>query len=147
MAEINIGTPKSEARKEQSTGSGGKSCSRRNSLLRSCSQGMRTQNQSVVVKRELNREAKLSISQSTSNPSLMLMNLKGGGYKWSKMNLFLREAGFPLSRRVRSSVVREELGIQSLPVHMERSQLRLLGHLGTSLRRCLRQALPEVGLR
>lgn len=75
------------------------------------------------------------------------MNLKGGGYKWSKMNLLLREAGFPLSHRVRSSVVREELGIQSLPVHMERSQLRLLGHLGTSLRRCLRQALPEGGLR
>ncbi|KAL7827652.1 hypothetical protein SRHO_G00333700 [Serrasalmus rhombeus] len=38
-------------------------------------------------------------------------------------------AGYTLFDRVRSSVIREELGVEPLLLHIERSQLRLFGHL------------------
>ncbi|KAI3359086.1 hypothetical protein L3Q82_002581 [Scortum barcoo] len=56
----------------------------------------------VVVKKELSRKARLSI---------------------------YRVAGRSLRDRVRSSVTREELGVEPLLLHIERSQLRWLGHL------------------
>ncbi|KAI3366586.1 hypothetical protein L3Q82_009202 [Scortum barcoo] len=40
-----------------------------------------------------------------------------------------RVAGRSLRDRVRSSVTREELGVEPLLLHIERSQLRWLGHL------------------
>ncbi|TWW80672.1 hypothetical protein D4764_01G0004870 [Takifugu flavidus] len=63
---------------------------------------MRTLHRSVVVKRELSRKAKLSI---------------------------YRVAGLSLRDRVRSSDIREGLGVEPLLLHIERSQLGWLGHL------------------
>ena len=45
------------------------------------------------------------------------------------MRFLLRVAGHFLRDRVRSSVTREELRVEPLCLHVERSQLRWLGHL------------------
>ncbi|KAK7886862.1 hypothetical protein WMY93_026483 [Mugilogobius chulae] len=45
------------------------------------------------------------------------------------MSFLRRVAGRSLRDRVRSSVTREELGVEPLLLHVERSQLRWLGHL------------------
>ena len=45
------------------------------------------------------------------------------------MSVLRRVAGHFLRDRVRSSVTREELGVELLLLHIERSQLRWLGHL------------------
>ncbi|KAI3374045.1 hypothetical protein L3Q82_022600 [Scortum barcoo] len=68
-------------------------------------------------KKELSRKAKLSIYQVNLRfpPSPMVMNFG--------------VAGRSLRDRVRSSVTREELGVEPLLLHIERSQLRWLGHL------------------
>ncbi|TWW81679.1 hypothetical protein D4764_01G0014940 [Takifugu flavidus] len=63
---------------------------------------MRTLHRSVVVKRELSQKAKLSTYQV---------------------------AGLSLRDRVRSSAIREELGVEPLLLRVERSQMRWLGHL------------------
>ncbi|KAI3354681.1 hypothetical protein L3Q82_019175, partial [Scortum barcoo] len=65
-----------------------------------------------VVKKELSRKAKLSI---------YTVNLRSHPHLWV--------AGRSLRDRVRSSVTREELGVEPLLLHIERSQLRWLGHL------------------
>ncbi|KAI3359900.1 hypothetical protein L3Q82_014258 [Scortum barcoo] len=69
----------------------------------------------VVVKKELSRKAEaldLPTGQSTFPPSPPM-----------------RVAGRSLRDRVRSSVTREELGVEPLLLRIERSQLRWLGHL------------------
>ncbi|KAK3523078.1 hypothetical protein QTP86_012752 [Hemibagrus guttatus] len=45
------------------------------------------------------------------------------------MSFLRRVAGRSLRDRVRSSVTREELGVEPLLLHIERGQLRWLGHL------------------
>uniref|UniRef100_A0A3B5KJ05 Transposase Tc1-like domain-containing protein n=1 Tax=Xiphophorus couchianus TaxID=32473 RepID=A0A3B5KJ05_9TELE len=45
------------------------------------------------------------------------------------MGFLRRVAGLSLRDRVRSSVIREELRVEPLLLHIERSQLRWLGHL------------------
>ncbi|TWW61317.1 hypothetical protein D4764_05G0014070 [Takifugu flavidus] len=65
---------------------------------------MRALHRSVVVKRELSRKAKLSIYRSIFVPTLTY-------------------------DRVRSSAIREELGVESLLLRVERSQMGWLGHL------------------
>ena len=47
----------------------------------------------------------------------------------AEMGFLRRVAGFSLRDRVRSSVIREGLGVQPLLLHVERSQLRWFGHL------------------
>ncbi|KAK3525899.1 hypothetical protein QTP70_010953 [Hemibagrus guttatus] len=47
----------------------------------------------------------------------------------AKMSFLHRVAGRSLRDRVRSSVTREELGVEPLLLHIERGQLRWLGHL------------------
>ncbi|KAK0143304.1 hypothetical protein N1851_018556 [Merluccius polli] len=47
----------------------------------------------------------------------------------AKMSFLRRVAGFSLRDRVRSSVIREELGLEPLLLCLERSQLRWFGHL------------------
>ena len=98
---------------------------------------------SVVVKRELSHKAKFSVYQSIYVPTLTY-----GHELWvmterirSQTSGFLRRvAGRSLRDRVRSSVTREELGVEPLLLHIERSQLRCLGHIGcpldSSLGRC-----------
>ncbi|KAK0145481.1 putative uncharacterized transposon-derived protein F52C9.6 [Merluccius polli] len=96
---------------------------------------MRTLHRSVV-KRELSRKAKLSIYQSIFIPALTY-----GHELWvvtertrlrvqaAKMIFLRRVAGLSLRDRVRSSVIREELGVDPLLLRVERSQMRWLGHL------------------
>ncbi|KAJ0009346.1 hypothetical protein NQD34_001048 [Periophthalmus magnuspinnatus] len=47
----------------------------------------------------------------------------------AEMGFLCRVAGRTLRDRVRSSVTQEELGVEPLLLHVERSQLRWLGHL------------------
>ncbi|TWW73332.1 hypothetical protein D4764_15G0007260 [Takifugu flavidus] len=47
----------------------------------------------------------------------------------AEMSFLRRVAGLSLRDRVRSSDIREELGVEPLLLHIERSQLGWLGHL------------------
>ncbi|TWW55039.1 hypothetical protein D4764_09G0000880 [Takifugu flavidus] len=47
----------------------------------------------------------------------------------AKMSFLRRVAGLSLRDRVRSSAIREELGVEPLLLRVERSQMRWLGHL------------------
>ena len=66
----------------------------------------------------------------------------------AEMSFLRRVAGLSLRDRVRSSVIREELGVDPLLLHIERSQMKWLGQLGclpdASLVRCSGQ-VPLVG--
>ena len=88
------------------------------------------------MKRELSRKAKLSIYQSIYVPTLTyghdlwVMTKRIRSQKQAAEMSFLRRvAGCSLRDRVLSSVTREELGVEPLLLHIERHQLRWLGHL------------------
>ena len=90
----------------------------------------------VVVKRELSRSAKLSIYRSIFVPTLtyghelwVMTERTRSRVQAAEMSFLRRVAGRSLRDRVRSSVTREELGVEPLLLHVERSQLRWLGHL------------------
>ncbi|TWW69186.1 R2DM Retrovirus-related Pol polyprotein from type II retrotransposable element, partial [Takifugu flavidus] len=94
---------------------------------------MRALNRSVMVMKELSRKAKLSIYRSIYVPVLTY-----GHQRWvmtertrlriqaAEMSFLCRVAGLNLRDRVRSSDIREELGVEPLLLHIERSKL---GHL------------------
>ena len=97
---------------------------------------MRTLYSSVVVKKELSRKAKLSIYRSIFVPTLtyghelwVVTERTRSRVQAAEMSFLRRVAGFSLRDRVRSSVIREELGVEPLLLRIERSQLRWLGHL------------------
>ncbi|KAK3517849.1 hypothetical protein QTP70_020994 [Hemibagrus guttatus] len=97
---------------------------------------MRSMYRSVVVKKELSRKAKLSIYQSIYVPTLTygheLWVMTERARSWiqaAEMSFLRRVAGHSLRDTVRSSVTREELGVELLLLHIERGQLRWLGHL------------------
>ncbi|KAK0141388.1 Ankyrin repeat domain-containing protein 13C-A [Merluccius polli] len=97
---------------------------------------MRTLHGSVVVKRELSRKAKLSIYQSIYVPALtyghelwVVTERTRSRVQAAEMSFLRRVAGLSLRDRVRSSVIREELGVDPLLLRVERSQMRWLGHL------------------
>ncbi|KAK0141183.1 Craniofacial development protein 2 [Merluccius polli] len=97
---------------------------------------MRTLHRSVVVKRELSRKAKLSIYQSIYVPALtyghelwVMTERTRSRVQAAEMSFLRRVAGLSLRDRVRSSVIREELGVDPLLLRVERSQMRWLGHL------------------
>ena len=97
---------------------------------------MRTLHGSVVVKRELSRKAKLSIYQSIFVPALtyghelwVVTETTRSRVQAAEMSFLRRVAGLSFRDRVRSSVIREELGVDPLLLHVERSQMRCLGHL------------------
>ena len=83
----------------------------------------------VVTKRELSRKAKLSTYRSIFVPILTY-----GHEGWvmtertrvqaAEMSFLRRVAGVSLRDRVRSSAIREELGLEPLRLYLERSQLR-----------------------
>ncbi|KAK3517712.1 hypothetical protein QTP70_016085 [Hemibagrus guttatus] len=97
---------------------------------------MRSMYRSVVVKKELSQKAKLSIYQSIYVPTLTY-----GHELWvmtervrcriqvAEMSFLRRVAGRSLRDRVRSSVTQKELGVEPLLFHIEKGQLRWLGHL------------------
>ncbi|KAK3552841.1 hypothetical protein QTP86_022544 [Hemibagrus guttatus] len=91
---------------------------------------------SVVVKKELSRKVKLSIYQSIYVPTLtyghelwVMTERVRSRIHAAEMSFLRRVAGRSLRDRVRSSVTREELGVEPLLLHIERGQLRWLGHL------------------
>ncbi|KAK3529813.1 hypothetical protein QTP86_006010 [Hemibagrus guttatus] len=97
---------------------------------------MRSMCQFVVVKKELSRKAKLSIYQSIYAPTLtyghelwVMTERVRSRIQAAEMSFLRRVAGRSLRDRVRSSVTREELGVEPLLLHIERRQLRWLGHL------------------
>ncbi|KAK0146684.1 Craniofacial development protein 2 [Merluccius polli] len=97
---------------------------------------MRTLHRSVVVKRELSRKAKLSMYQSIYVPALtyghelwVMTERTRSRVQAAEMSFLRRVAGLSLRDRVRSSVIREELGVDPLLLRVERSQMRWLGHL------------------
>ncbi|KAK3519754.1 hypothetical protein QTP70_003889 [Hemibagrus guttatus] len=94
--------------------------------MRSKAAVMRSMYWSVVVKKELSQKVKLSIYQSIYVPTL---SSGSSPIQAAKMSFIRRVAGRSLRDRVRSSVTREELGVELLLLHIERGQLRWLGHL------------------
>uniref|UniRef100_A0A3B5Q8Y2 Reverse transcriptase domain-containing protein n=1 Tax=Xiphophorus maculatus TaxID=8083 RepID=A0A3B5Q8Y2_XIPMA len=91
---------------------------------------------SVVVKRELSQKAKLSIYRSIYVPTLIyghelwvMTERTRSRIQAAEMGFLRRVAGLSLRDRVRSSVIREGLRVEPLLLHIERSQLRWLGHL------------------
>ncbi|KAK3530227.1 hypothetical protein QTP86_020143, partial [Hemibagrus guttatus] len=88
---------------------------------------MRSMYRSVVVKKELSRKAKLSIYQSIYAPTLIyghelwvMTERVRSRIQAAEMSFLRRVAGRSLRDRVRSSVTREELGVEPLPLHIER---------------------------
>ncbi|KAK3506845.1 hypothetical protein QTP70_029252 [Hemibagrus guttatus] len=97
---------------------------------------MRSMYRSVVVKKELSRKAKLSIYQSIYVPTLtyghelwVMTERIRARIQAAEMSFLHSVAGRSLRDRVRSSVTWEELGVEPLLLHIERGQLRWLGHL------------------
>ncbi|TWW63621.1 hypothetical protein D4764_03G0006290 [Takifugu flavidus] len=97
---------------------------------------MRTLHRSIVVKRELSQKAKFSIYQSTFIPTLtyghelwVMTERTSSRVQAAEMSFLRRVAGLSLRDRVRSSAIREELGVEPLLLRVERSQMRWLGHL------------------
>ncbi|KAK0138211.1 putative uncharacterized transposon-derived protein F52C9.6 [Merluccius polli] len=89
--------------------------------------------EAVLVKTELSRK---SIYQSIYVPALTygheLWVMTERTRSWvqaAEMSFLRRVAGLSLRDRVRSSVIREELGVDPLLLRVERSQMRWLGHL------------------
>ena len=90
----------------------------------------------VVTKRELSRKAKLSVYRAIFVPTLtygheawVMTERIRSRIQAAEMSFLRRVAGISLRDRVRSSVTRERLGVESLLLRLERSQLRWFGHL------------------
>uniref|UniRef100_A0A8C3A8W9 NADP-dependent oxidoreductase domain-containing protein n=1 Tax=Cyclopterus lumpus TaxID=8103 RepID=A0A8C3A8W9_CYCLU len=88
---------------------------------------------SVLVKRELSRKAKLSIYWSVYVPTLtyghelwVVTERTRSGIQAAEMSFLSRVAGLSLRDRVRSSDIRGELGVESLLLRVQRSQLRVI---------------------
>ncbi|TWW62742.1 hypothetical protein D4764_04G0013890 [Takifugu flavidus] len=97
---------------------------------------MQALNRSVVVKKELSRKARLSIYRSIYVPILtcghqcwVITERTRSRIQAAEMSFLRRVAGLSLRDRVRSSDIREELAVEPLLLHIERSQLGWLGHL------------------
>ncbi|KAK3506410.1 hypothetical protein QTP70_009330 [Hemibagrus guttatus] len=97
---------------------------------------MRSMYRSIVMKKELSRKAKLSIYQSIYVPTLtyvhelwVMTERVRSQIQAAEMSFLRRVSGRSLRDRVRSSVTREELGVEPLLLHIERGQLRWLRHL------------------
>uniref|UniRef100_A0A8C6KT40 Reverse transcriptase domain-containing protein n=1 Tax=Nothobranchius furzeri TaxID=105023 RepID=A0A8C6KT40_NOTFU len=90
----------------------------------------------VVVKRELSQKARLSIYRSIYVPILtyghelwVMTKRTRSRIQAAEMSFLRRVAGLSLRDRVRSSDIREGLGVEPLLLRIERSQLRWFGHL------------------
>ena len=92
---------------------------------------MRSLYRTVVVKKELSQKARLSIYQSIFVPTLtyghelwVVTERMRSRIQAAEMSFLRRVAGRTLRDRVRSSDTQEELGVEPLLLHIERSQLR-----------------------
>ena len=97
---------------------------------------LRSLYRSVVTKKEVSRRTKMAIFKAVYRPALIY-----GHEQWvmterirsriraAEMRFLRRAAGLTLRDRIRSSTIRESLKAESLLLHIERSQLRWLGHV------------------
>ena len=97
---------------------------------------LRSLYRTVVTKAELSKTTKLAIYKSVFRPTLIY-----GHEQWiltekirsriqsAEMRFLRRAAGLALKDKIRSSNIRESLQIEPLLLHIERSQLRWLGHI------------------
>ncbi|TWW77426.1 hypothetical protein D4764_12G0008160 [Takifugu flavidus] len=97
---------------------------------------MWTLHRSIVVKRELSQKAKFSIYRSIFAPTLtyghelwVMTQRRRSRVQAAEMSFLCRVAGLSLRDRVRSSAIREKLGVKPLLLRVESSQMGLLGHL------------------
>ena len=98
---------------------------------------MRQLHRSVVLKRELCTNAKLSIFRSVCYASILtyghgcwIVNGKvRSRAQAAEMGFFRRISGLTLLDKTKSSDIREFLNIESLLLRLERSQLRWYGHV------------------
>uniref|UniRef100_A0A8C6KY55 Reverse transcriptase domain-containing protein n=1 Tax=Nothobranchius furzeri TaxID=105023 RepID=A0A8C6KY55_NOTFU len=97
---------------------------------------MRALYRSVVVKRELSQKEKLSIYRSIYVPTLtyghelwVVTERTRSQIEAAEISFLHRVAGLSLRDRVRSSVIREGLGVDPLLLHIKRRQLRWIWHL------------------
>uniref|UniRef100_A0A8C6KZX9 Reverse transcriptase domain-containing protein n=1 Tax=Nothobranchius furzeri TaxID=105023 RepID=A0A8C6KZX9_NOTFU len=94
--------------------------------------------------RELSQKAKLSVYRSIYVPTLtyghelwVVIERTRSQKQAAEMSFLRRVTGLSFRDRVRSSVIREGLGVDPLLLHVERIQLRWLGHLVRMLPGCL----------
>ena len=97
---------------------------------------LRSLYRSIVTKAELSTKAKMAIFKTVYRPTLIY-----GHEKWiltentrsriqaAEMRFLRRVADLKLCDQVKSSSIRESLQIEPLLIHIERSQLRWLGHV------------------
>ena len=97
---------------------------------------LRALHRPVVVKKELSQKAKLSIYRSIYVPTLnyghalwVVTERTRSQIQAAEMGFLRRVSGLSLRDRVRSSVIREGLGVEPLLLRIERNQMRWLGHL------------------
>ncbi|XP_071059967.1 anamorsin isoform X1 [Pseudochaenichthys georgianus] len=90
----------------------------------------------VVTKRELSQKAKLSVYRAIFVPTLtyghegwVMTERTRSRIQAAEMGFLRRVAGVSLRDKVRSSDIRERLGVEPLLLRVERSQLRWFGHL------------------
>ena len=97
---------------------------------------MRALHDSVVMKRELSKKAKLSIFKAVFVPILtygheswVMTERMRSQVQASEMRFLRRIEGVTLFNKVRSSEIRKSLNIEPLLLRIERSQLRWFGHV------------------
>jgi len=90
----------------------------------------------IMVKKELSQKAKLSIYWSIYVPTLtygqelwVVTERTRSRIQPAKMGFLRMVSGLSLRDRVRSSLIREGLGVEPLRLRIERSKMRWLGHL------------------
>ena len=117
----------------------------------SASEILRSLYRSVVTKKEVSRRRKMAIFNAVYRPALIY-----GDEQWrmterirsriraAQMRFFRRAAGLTLRDRIRSSTILESLKAESLLLHIERSQLRWLGHVLTMPRERLAHQVFEA---
>jgi hypothetical protein len=89
-----------------------------------------------VAKVELSKKTKLAIFKSVYRPTLIyghehwvMIEKIRSRIQSAEMRFLRRVAGLTLRDKIRSSNIRETLQIEPLLLHIERSQLRWLGHV------------------
>ena len=113
------------------------------------SEVMRALHYSVVMKRELSKNAKLSIFKAVFVPILtcgheswVMTERMRSQVQASKMRFLRKIEGVTLFNKVRSSKIRKSLNIEPLLLRIERSQLRWFGHVS----RMPQERLPKQAL-
>ena len=116
--------------------SDGKSGTEIDNRIGKASAVMRELYRTIVAKKELSKEAKLSVFKSIYVPTLtygheiwVMTERMRSRVQASEMRFLRRVAGVKRIDRIRNSVIRESLNVESLLLKIERSQLRWFGHV------------------